>query len=230
MRENPLHPVAEPRPHDLLWAGEGADLRPLEPLPEWATIAWISVAPVVVRRAPVVGGRVPVGLRGAARHERCAAHLAADRVVRKVTPWDIARSLSSNPGLGKSPLPCLRTLARLAVALDDSALGWGVTGGVGFTLASGFDVLRADSDLDLLVHAPEPGNAPALRALGMAMRGAESRVDVQVETRRGAFALNEWLRTGGAVLLRTTRGPVLCDDPWPADDPDVTSLRPHAIA
>ena len=218
MRESP---PAEHRPHDLLWAGEASDLRPLEALPAWATIAWISVAPVVVRRAPVVGDRVPVGLRGAARNERCAAHIAADRVVRKVTPGDIARGVSSNPRIGDSPLPCLRALVRLSVALDDSALGWGVTGGVGFTLASGFDVLRADSDLDLLVHAPDGGDARALRALGMAVRDAGSRVDVQVETRRGAFALNEWLRTGGPVLLRTAHGPVLCDDPWQADDPDV---------
>jgi phosphoribosyl-dephospho-CoA transferase len=127
-------------------------------------------------------------------------------------------------------LPCLRALARLAVPLDASSLAWGVTGGVGFTLASGFDVLRVDSDLDLLVHAPHPHDACALRDLATAMRGVESRVDMQVETGHGAFALNEWLRTGGPVLLKTTRGPVLRDDPWHAEDPGVTSMRPPTLA
>ena len=37
---------------------------------------------------------------------------------------------------------------------------------------------------------------------------------MQVETRVGAFALREWLRTGGPVLLKTASGPLLCDDPW----------------
>ncbi|MEP6873949.1 MAG: malonate decarboxylase holo-ACP synthase [Burkholderiales bacterium] len=228
MRERSLSSTAEHRPHDLLWVGAAADLMPLDALPAWATTAWISVAPVVVRRAPLLGDRVPVGLRGAARHERCAAHVPADRVTRKVTPHDIARSVSNNPNIAESRLPCLRTLTQLASALNESSLSWGVTGSVGFTLASGCYVLRADSDLDLLVHVPDPRGAEALRALGASMRDAESRVDVQVEARYGGFALNEWLRTGGPVLLKTARGPVLCDDPWHTTDPDET--RPSNLA
>lgn len=231
MRETPVSAAAaDHRPHDLLWVAEASDLTPVDALPSWATNAWISVAPVVVRRAPIDDDRVPVGLRGAARNERCAAHVTNDRITRKVTPQDIARGVSSDSRIGESMLPCLRALARLAVALDESALAWGVTGGVGFTLASGFDVLRAGSDLDLLVHAPDRRDAGALRALGMAMRGAESRVDIQVETRCGAFALNEWLRTGGPVLLKTEYGPVLRGDPWHADDPGATSTRRPAVA
>jgi phosphoribosyl-dephospho-CoA transferase len=198
----------------LLWVGDAADLIPVDALPAWATSAWLSVAPVVVRRAPSSGDRVPVGLRGAARNERCAAHVAADRVIRKVTPHEIARGVFSNSLMRDSKLQCLRALAQLACVLNESPLSWGVTGSVGFTLASGFDVLRADSDLDLLVHAHDRGDAEALRALGLAIRDAKARVDVQVETRRGGFALNEWLRTGGPVLLKTANGPELCDDPW----------------
>jgi phosphoribosyl-dephospho-CoA transferase len=37
---------------------------------------------------------------------------------------------------------------------------------------------------------------------------------VQAETSVGAFALQEWMRTGGPVLLKTNCGPVLVDDPW----------------
>lgn len=207
--------AAEHRPHDLLWVGDASDVMPLETLPAWTSAAWLTVAPVVVRRAPTLRDRVPVGLRGATRSERCAAHVAADRVVRKVTPQDIARRVSICQPFRGSTLPCLRTLARLAGALDESSLSWGVTGSVGFTLASGCNVLRADSDLDLLVHATCRGDAEALRDLGLATRDGESRVDVQVETSCGAFALKEWLRTGGTVLLKTANGPVICDDPWP---------------
>jgi phosphoribosyl-dephospho-CoA transferase len=147
-----------------------------------------------------------------------------------VAPQDIARYVASLRLVRESGLPCLRALARLACDLDESSLTWGVTGSVGFTLASGFDVLRADSDLDLLVHAPDRGDAAALRALGLPASDAESRVDVQIETPCGAFALKEWLRTGGPVLLKTADGPLLCGDPWHASRPDVAPPGSHSSA
>ena len=165
---------------------------------------------MVVRRAPL-DRRTACRSACAAltRSERCAAHVAGDRVIRKVTPEDIARRVAGTSGWSASPtLPCLRALARLASALDESSLAWGVTGSVGFTLASGFDVLRDDSDLDLLRARAGRGDAATLARAASADRSdAESRVDVQVETPRGAFALKEWLRTGGPVLLKTAERP-----------------------
>ena len=213
----------EHRPHDLLWADAAAALIAVDVLPAWATVEWLSVAPVVVRRAPITAsGAVPVGLRGATRSERCAAHVAADRIVRVVTPEAIARRVVSHALVRSSPLPCLRALKRIAPQLDRSPLAWGVTGSVGFTLASGFDVLREGSDLDLLVRAPDRGDGESLREVAAVLRdarlsvddGFDAQIDVQVETPRGAFALAEWLRTGGPVLLKTAGGPLLCDDPW----------------
>jgi phosphoribosyl-dephospho-CoA transferase len=200
------------RPHDLLWVDAASALSAVDAMPAWATPAWLAVAPVVVRRAPMAAdGRVPVGLRGATRSERCAAFAVASQVVRSITPEAVARRA---PTLVGAPLACLRSLARLASSLDELGLSWGVTGSVGFTLASGFDVLRADSDLDLLLRAPERVDAAALRAAAALVRAAEGRVDIQVESAQGGFALNEWLRTGGPVLLKTDHGPLLCDDPW----------------
>jgi phosphoribosyl-dephospho-CoA transferase len=139
----------------------------------------------------------------------------------------MARHLSSRRLVCESDLPCLLALARLACELDEASLTWGVTGSVGFTLASGLDVLRADSDLDLLVHAPDEGDAESLRALRRSISDTESRVDVQVETPCGAFALKEWLRTGGPVLLKTADGPLLCDDPWHAGG--LNAMRPGPV-
>jgi phosphoribosyl-dephospho-CoA transferase len=203
------------RPHDLLWLADPAALVVQESLPRWATSAWLAVSPVVVRRSTnAVPGEVPVGLRGATRSERCAAHVSADRVVRSLTPEAIARQASISAVVSTSALPCLRTLARIAGALDALPLAWGVTGSVGFTLASGFDVLRFDSDLDLIVRAPSMANADGLYAVAALLPNLEARVDVQVETPLGAFALQEWLRTGGPVLLKTNCGPMLVDDAW----------------
>jgi phosphoribosyl-dephospho-CoA transferase len=203
------------RPHDLLWLADAAALVVQESLPRWVTPTWVAVSPVVVRRAiPALASEVPIGLRGVMRSERCAAHVSADQVMRSLTPEAIARHASTSAALRASALPCLRTLARVAAALNALPLAWGVTGSVGFTLASGFDVLRFDSDLDLVVRAPSIEDADALRSVAALLRNLDARVDVQVETSFGAFALQEWLRTGGPVLLRTNSGPVLVGDAW----------------
>ena len=212
-------PAAICRPHDLLWLEDAASLVFSGLPPTWATPEWLAVAPVVVRRATLADtSQVPVGLRGATRSERCAAQVPHARVMRVVTPELVARRATSSNLMREPALPCLQTLARLGPALDALSLAWGVTGSVGFSLASGFDVLRADSDLDLLVRAPWASDAEALRAIAGLLLGCQACVDVQVETPFGAFALQEWMRTGGPVLLKTNRGPVLTDNAWSRPD------------
>jgi phosphoribosyl-dephospho-CoA transferase len=98
-------------------------------------------------------------------------------------------------------------------------LACGVTGSVGFTLASGFDVLRFDSDLDLLVRAPSVADTDALRVVAALVRNLEARVDVQVETPLAAFV------AAHRVLLSTNCGPVLADDVW--STLDVTPRHEH---
>ncbi len=202
------------RPHDLLWLADVASLVSADPLPAWATPAWLAAAPVVVRRAMVDAGQLPVGLRGMTRHERCAAHLPASQVLRAMAPEAVLDAWLQRGSENRRSLPCLQTLAALAPALSALPLAWGVTGSVGFTLASGIDVLREDSDLDLLVRAPSSADAAVLREIAGMLRGHPARVDLQVETPAGAFALLEWLRTGGPVLLKTSLGPALSDDAW----------------
>ncbi|WP_049763638.1 malonate decarboxylase holo-ACP synthase [Polaromonas naphthalenivorans] len=211
--------VAGYRPHDLLWPLAASSLVFSGPPPPWATPDWLAVAPVVVRRATLADpAQVPVGLRGATRSERCAAWMAAGHAVRVLKPEEIARSAAGSARVRESPLACLQALARLGPAFDALPLAWGVTGGVGFSLASGFDVLRPDSDLDLILRAPLAADADALRAVAQLLRDLEARVDAQVETPFGAFALQEWVRTGGPVLLKTHRGPVLTDNAWSSPD------------
>jgi phosphoribosyl-dephospho-CoA transferase len=203
------------RPHDLLWLADPTALRMAGARPAWATPQWLAVTPVVVRRAASgEPGQLPVGLRGATRSERCAAQVPAAQVLRVRTPEEVVAGWLRRGSHLERQLPCLQTLAALAPALNALPIAWGVTGSVGFTLASGFDVLRQDSDLDLLVRAPSPANAAMLHRIAALTNGNAARVDVQVETSTGAFALQEWLRTGGPVLLKTAHGPALCDDPW----------------
>ncbi|AKJ70441.1 hypothetical protein ABW99_07505 [Pandoraea thiooxydans] len=208
-------------PHDLLWFASPRAYESPDPLPAWASREWLGSAPAVVRRASrELPARIPVGLRGRMRHQRHAAWVDARDVIRRVAPEALARSRAWQTHPQRDALPCLRMLERIAPMLDACGLTWGITGSVGFTLASGLFVLRQDSDLDLLLRLPRAMSAGAaanlLRALAALneQAGEASRIDVQADTGHGAFSLAEWAAARGAVLLKTDCGPVLRDDPW----------------
>lgn len=210
-----------PQPHDLIWLRDAVAFAAGQPLPAWADAAWLAMAPVVVRRDMPRDGRIPVGLRGRLRAQRHAAWIDADQCARAISPAAIARAARWRDHPRRHALPALRTLARIAPLLDERALQWGVTGAVGFTLASDIDVLHAGSDVDLLVTSALPLARADENWLGALIdesdesdEGREVRLDIQVATPRGGFALRERLRTGGRVLLKTASGPVLCADPW----------------
>ena len=208
------------RPHDLLFLGRSAAFEACvscgSERPGWLGADWLQRAPLVVRRAVAGPGHVPVGARGLQRNERCAGHVLLADVVRRVTPQDLAREALAGQGrIAASSLPCLAALLELAPRLQALGLDWGPAGGAGFWLASGLPVLRPDSDLDLLVRAPQPLSPSQLSTLSALQSHAACRIDIQVDTGLGGFALTEYAR-GGKVMLKTADGPLLLDTPWPA--------------
>ena len=64
-----------------------------------------------------------------------------------------------------------------------------------------------------MVRAPTPPAHDLGQALQTLAQHAACRIDIQIDTGAGGFALGEWLR-GGRVLLKTGSGPLLVDDPW----------------
>lgn len=202
--------MPSPRAHDLLWLDSLPDDASL---PAWAGATWLQAAPLVVRRASTSLGRIPVGMRGLLRSERHACEVEAAAVLRRVTPEMLARLASAPlPGASCAALDALRQVAPL---LDAAGWAWGPTGGVGFALASGLPVLRADSDLDLLLRIavpPDAAQAEALRAI--AAKVTACRLDLQIDTGIGGFAYAEWAAGRAKILLKTDHGPVLTATPW----------------
>jgi phosphoribosyl-dephospho-CoA transferase len=209
------------RPHDLLFLGQPGAFDCGGAWPEWLGASWLEEAPVVVRRAAPPSGQVPVGVRGLQRKQRCAGHAPVPGVARRVTPEMLARSvLHGHPEPGRiaaaaATLPCVAALLGLAPRLQALDLDWGPVGGTGFWLASGLPVLRPTSDLDLLVRAPEPLAHATVAALVALQHHPACRIDIQIDTGNGGFALMEHAR-GGTVMLKTDDGPRLVADPWQA--------------
>ncbi|MGJ7917010.1 malonate decarboxylase holo-ACP synthase [Massilia sp. LXY-6] len=214
--------VPLPRPHDLLFLRrpEAFETCGGGERPGWLDAAWLARAPLVVRRSASGAARVPVGVRGLQRGQRCAGHIAVAEVARRVTPEMLAQAvLGDFPALrdAAAALPCVAALLELSPRLQELGLAWGPAGGTGFWLACGLPVLRPGSDLDLLVRAPQPLAPALLSALCALQSHAGCRVDIQVDTGAGGFALMEHAR-GGKVMLKTAGGPLLVADPWLAKE------------
>lgn len=196
------------RPHDLIWLTARDALEGITE--SWVDSVWHTGLPVVVRRDVDDAGRIPVGVRGLKRDQRAAGWVNAACVTHVVSPEDLSAQgdLLRSPFITQPPVQVALQLAQQAWPWT-----WGITGSTGYALATGIPVIHADSDLDLLIRAPQPLPAAAFERWQTQLSSALCRADTQVETPPGGFALNEWLRDGKA-LLKTRRGPRLVADPW----------------
>ncbi|MDM4206199.1 malonate decarboxylase holo-ACP synthase [Klebsiella spallanzanii] len=197
-----------PRPHDLVWLNHTSALEATEEL--WVAQHWRVSLPVVVRRDVDASARIPVGVRGMKREQRAAGWVRAENIVRTISPEMFAdrQLLLRSPFVSQPPVQ-----AAISLTLHDWPWRWGITGSTGYALATEIPVLHATSDLDLLIRAPQPVVREALLEWQARVAQLPCRADTQVETPAGAFALNEWLRDGRA-LLKTSHGARLTETPW----------------
>ena len=162
----------------------------------------------VVRRAPFHNGQIPIGVRGHTRSQRYAAWLTPHAVSEVITPMSL---LASDSTRSEPAFAALRTLRQQWRSL---VFSWGPTGSVGFELASGVATVIPTSDLDILLSAPHAISRVEAQTLYATTVDLGCRVDIQIETPHGAFALQEFVDNSATLLLRTLCGPVLVRDPW----------------
>ena len=193
------------RPHDLLRLADVPGLQAHHTdAPDWVWRSLLETPWAVVRRRRGAPGRVPLGVRGRARHERHAIDVHVDAVAERIRPEDLRGRLTD--------LPPDKPAARTAVALtewlkrlDEAGVSWGPAGSVGFQLATGRSVVTAQSDLDLVVRL---GSLAAVRAIPP-MPSVPGRVDCLVELPEGAVAWAELAAGSPVIMLRTADGPCL---------------------
>lgn len=173
---------------------------------------------VVVRRAPIINDRVPVGIRGSDRNQRCAAIILRSTIIDRITPEQLAEGKlwRTNKQIRESKLfPSLEVIDAI---LSNRGMAWGLTGSVGFELASGVPTVTITSDLDIVIRVPSFLAVKTAKKLITELAQVPIQVDIQMETPKGGVALAEYARGDNPVLLRTVNGPKLVTNPWSEGD------------
>jgi phosphoribosyl-dephospho-CoA transferase len=218
-------------PHDLLLISGAAALNAECALPQWVEDA-LAVRPVVVvRRALGSGDGIPVGVRGSSRAERFAALVSPGAVRQRVAPEELAQAMGWRKNL-RSEFAAIRESLEL-IATRWRSLAWGPAGSVGFELATGARVTTCESDLDLVIRAPQRMTKKDAEALLRSAAGLAVRADVRIETPFGSIALQEYASPPGSqILMKTCAGPRWASDPWRGPgsfDPSVPSCEDARI-
>jgi phosphoribosyl-dephospho-CoA transferase len=147
-------------------------------------------------------------VRGVLREQRLAAFMAVDSIACRVSPEALCHVDCERD------LPVMQALKQLRPMLDDCGWVWGVSGSVGFELASGSTAMHAASDLDLILRTPQLITRNQARKFVAIFDQAVCRVDMQLQTPLGAVALREWASGSARVLLKNAHQACLVIDPW----------------
>jgi phosphoribosyl-dephospho-CoA transferase len=167
---------------------------------------------VVVRRGRVSDGLIPVGVRGAQRHERCAGFTRLSEVLETRRPDQLRLLLGEDSRRTLQAFRALSYLENHFVRLD---MRWGPGGSVGYELASGIPAVRSGSDLDFILFAPKKLEITEAQDLWRMISSAPGKVDALVETPCCGFSLEEFATTSQRkILLRTSDGRILGSNPW----------------
>jgi phosphoribosyl-dephospho-CoA transferase len=167
---------------------------------------------VVVRRGRIADGLIPVGVRGAQRHQRCAGSTRLSEVLEIRQPDQLRLTLADD---SRRALQAFRTLSYLESHLVGLDISWGPGGGVGYELASGIPTVHGDSDLDFILFAPRKLEITEAHDLWRMISSAPGKVDALVETPFCGFSLEEFVTTSPRkILLRTSDGRILGSNPW----------------
>ena len=180
--------------------------------PAWVRPALAKYPWVVARRAISPKDRIAVGVRGQERQQRWGGFMRKDQIVKMIAPWYLRSGLANTVRLS---LPAMQSLRFLEIELASLSNDWGPGGSVGYELASRAPVVTRESDLDLVISAPDRFDRDFAQHLLKKIALAPAKVEVRIETSWCGFSLEEYARGNSEKLLvRTATGPLLTTAPW----------------
>lgn len=199
-------------PHDLLIINSIDDLI-VDEMPNWAQEVFPNSLTVVVRRSGFSDQKIPVGIRGQRREHRLAAYVLKKNIKRIITPYDLVQGQAWKDVPDKRrALPAIKALPEIAEILKDYQ--WGISGSVGFELATKTNTAKMTSDLDLIWKPTNSLSKHEAQALLMSLNKFGVHADLQVIEGNNGFSLEEYANANSTVMMKTLNGPILVQDPW----------------
>lgn len=209
-------------PHDIIKVSRKAQSFMIASLSDIGQGYWQRSPYHVVRRAVVPndgnGDLIPIGVRGNDRHERFGIYIPHEWVEEVVTPISLMQNQKWLQWERSDKfLAIIETLNILATYLASYPIGIG--GSLGYELTSGIFAVKEASDIDLILYSHK------LFSKSLTIRQAQEiieisntcsvLVDIQVQNKRGAFHLQEYVNNPNeAILLKSNQGPILSKDIW----------------
>ncbi|GAB5057744.1 malonate decarboxylase holo-ACP synthase [Companilactobacillus alimentarius] len=203
--------MVEIHPHDLLKIDSVASLT--DGLSDWADKSFLESLTVVVRRSPIVDNQIPVGIRGMKREQRFATFVNSENVVRVITPYELVKGKCwVNVSSDRQDIPAIKALPVVSKILKD--FKWGISGSVGFELATATKTSKMTSDLDLVWLPQEPLSKESAKNLLKKLNQFGVHVDLQVIRNNNGFSLEEYANSGSTIMMKTLGDPILVKNPW----------------
>lgn len=205
------------QPHDLLKIDNPGFVN-IESIPKWVHTS-LKLAPyVVVRRAPIIQGKIPVGVRGSKRSQRFGTYIKQDEILNHIPYMKVLKDTNWRLIARKHSMPAVRALSQVNEILQPFFPKWGPGGSVGFELVSGTSTVNEASDLDVIVYSEVQITEEDARGIINSLKEIPVHVDVQVDTGDGSFSLQEFAkRENRRLMFKTLQGPYLVENPWQPD-------------
>lgn len=211
------------QPHDIVRVTEKAKLSIIAPLASEAQYYWERTPYHVIRRArsPIDNlfeEQLAVGIRGDFRYQRFGIYIPRSWVMEVITPQDVIKSrIWTQWPRKKEFLKITRSLDMLSDLLADYPIGIG--GSIGYELVTNLRMVREKSDIDIILYSEKtakkyltPDQAKGILSV---LNTIPTSIDIQVQNKKGAFHLQEYVNAkGGQILLKTDTGPIMSKDIW----------------
>jgi Phosphoribosyl-dephospho-CoA transferase MdcG. len=134
-------------------------------------------------------------------------------IKRIITPYDLVQGQAWKDVPDKRrALPAIKALPEIAEILKDYQ--WGISGSVGFELATKTNTAKMTSDLDLIWKPTNSLSKHVAQALLMSLNKFGVHADLQVMEGNNGFSLEEYANANSTVMMKTLSGPILVQDPW----------------
>lgn len=180
-------------------------------LPIWAVRSLTETPYVVVRRGKITS-HIPVGIRGETKQQRFAWGVSPEEVLDIIKPQDLLTSLLDEKIINSywyhilMPLKRQLNLWKQAPCLKRELQSIGISGSVGFELATGKKVTNSHSDVDLLFFVNRTISQNSCLQILDFLNTLEIKVDPVLVVDEEWISLEEYALSSGSYLIKTMDG------------------------